>query len=45
MSGATSTVLGNALFELRALVDQTLPEIRLAAGMTTPPPDTKKKIA
>jgi hypothetical protein len=36
MLGATATVLSNALLELRALVDQALPEIRLAAGMTTP---------
>jgi hypothetical protein len=45
MIGATSTVLGNALLELRALVEQTMPEIRLAAGMTTPPPDAKLKKA
>jgi hypothetical protein len=37
MMGATARVLDNSLLELRALVDQTVPEIRLTAGMTTPP--------
>jgi hypothetical protein len=43
MSGATSAVLGNALYELRDLVERTLPEIRLAAGMTAPLADAKRK--
>jgi hypothetical protein len=37
--GATGTVLEDALMTLRALVDQSLPEIRLSSGMTTPPND------
>ncbi|MDQ5849863.1 MAG: hypothetical protein M3544_12975 [Pseudomonadota bacterium] len=45
MGGATSAVLGNALHGLHALVDHTLPEIRLATGMTTPPPDAQVKKA
>ncbi len=45
MIGATSAVLGNALYELRALVDQTLPKIRLATGMATPPLDAQSKKA
>ena len=35
--GATGTVLEASLIELRDLVDKSLPEIRLATGMTTPP--------
>ncbi len=42
LTGATSTVLGSALFELRAIVEQTLPEIRLATGMTTSVPPAVK---
>lgn len=35
VSGATGTVLINLLFELRDVLDQDWPELRLAAGMTT----------
>lgn len=35
--GATGTVLEDSLVRLRDLVDRSLPEIRLATGMTTPP--------
>jgi hypothetical protein len=35
--GATGTVLEASLIKLRELVDQSLPEIRLATGMTTLP--------
>jgi hypothetical protein len=38
VSGATGTALVNALYELRDVVDRTLPEVRLATGMTTLPP-------
>jgi len=38
VSGATGTALVNALYELRDVVDRTLPELRLATGMTTLPP-------
>jgi hypothetical protein len=37
MMGATGTVLEASLVKLRDLVDKSLPEIRLATGMTTPP--------
>lgn len=35
--GATGTVLEESLIKLRDLVDRSLPELRLATGMTTPP--------
>jgi hypothetical protein len=38
LTGATGTVLGTALVHLRAIVDRNLPQTRVAAGMTTPPP-------
>ena len=38
LTGATGTALVNALYELRNVVDQALPECRLASGMTTLPP-------
>ena len=37
LMGATGTVLEASLIKLRDLVDKSLPEIRLATGMTTPP--------
>ena len=37
--GATGTLLAHTLAELRYLVAQSLPEIRLASAMTTLPPD------
>jgi hypothetical protein len=37
LMGATGTVLEASLLKLRDLVDKSLPEIRLATGMTTPP--------
>jgi len=37
LKGATGTLLEDALLKLRDLVDKSLPEIRLATGMTTPP--------
>lgn len=40
VSGATGTVLVNALYELRDVVDRTVPELRLACGMTTLPPES-----
>jgi hypothetical protein len=39
VAGATGTVLVNALYELRDVVDRTVPELRLATGMTTLPGD------
>jgi hypothetical protein len=45
MTGATGTVLGNALLELRAIVERTMPQIRLATGMTTPAPVPANKAA
>ena len=39
LGGATGTALANALYELRDVVDRTVPEIRLATGMTTLPSD------
>ena len=39
VGGATGTALVNALYELRDVVDRTVPELRLASGMTTLPPD------
>jgi len=39
VSGATGTALVNALYELRDVVDRTVPELRLATGMTTLPGD------
>ena len=38
VTGATGTALVNTLFELRDLIDRSMPEIRLASGMTTVPP-------
>jgi hypothetical protein len=38
VSGATGTALVNILYELRDEVDKSLPEIRLASGMTGMPP-------
>ena len=37
LKGATGTVLEESLMKLRDLVDKSLPEIRLATGMTAPP--------
>jgi len=37
LGGATGAVLEESLVKLRDLVDRSLPEIRLATGMTTPP--------
>jgi hypothetical protein len=37
LRGATGIVLEESLIKLRDLVDKSLPEIRLAAGMTAPP--------
>ena len=37
LKGATGTLLEESLVKLRDLVDKSLPEIRLATGMTTPP--------
>lgn len=37
LMGATGTLLEDTLMKLRALVDRSLPEIRLSSGMTTPP--------
>lgn len=37
LRGATGAVLEESLIKLRDLVDKSLPEIRLATGMTTPP--------
>ena len=37
LKGATGALLEESLMRLRDLVDKSLPEIRLAAGMTTPP--------
>jgi hypothetical protein len=37
LMGATGTVLEESLMKLRDLVDRSLPEIRLATGMTKPP--------
>ena len=37
LRGATGALLEDSLKRLRNLVDQSLPEIRLATGMTTPP--------
>ena len=38
LMGATGTLLEDSLTKLRATTDQSLPEIRLASGMVTPPP-------
>lgn len=38
LMGATGTLLEDTLVQLRALVDRSLPEIRLSSGMTTPQP-------
>jgi hypothetical protein len=38
LMGATGAVLEDSLARLRATTDQSLPEIRLASGMVTPPP-------
>lgn len=35
--GATGTLLEESLLELQDLIDKSLPELRLSAGMTTPP--------
>ena len=35
--GATGTLLEDSLVQLRDLIDRSLPEIRLATGMTAPP--------
>jgi hypothetical protein len=35
-AGATGTALLNILYELRNAIDRTLPELRLASGMTEP---------
>jgi hypothetical protein len=35
--GATGTVLEQSLLKLRDLIDRSLPEVRLASGMLTPP--------
>ena len=37
LGGATGTVLEESLVKLRELIDKSLPEIRLATGMTAPP--------
>ena len=37
LGGATGTVLKDSLVSLRELIDKSLPEIRLATGMTAPP--------
>lgn len=37
LAGATGTVLEQSLIRLRDLIDKSLPEIRLATGMTAPP--------
>lgn len=37
LRGATGTFLEDTLIKLRDLTDKSLPEIRLATGMTTPP--------
>jgi hypothetical protein len=37
LRGATGTVLEESLIKLRDLIDKSLPEIRLATGMTAPP--------
>ena len=37
LTGATGTLLEHSLLKLRDLVDRSLPEIRLATGMTSPP--------
>ena len=36
LKGSTGILLEDSLLKLRDLVDRSLPEIRLAAGMTTP---------
>ena len=41
--GATGTVLEDSLRKLRDLIDQSLPEIRLSAGMTDLPEATRKR--
>ena len=38
LMGATGALLEDSLAKLRATTDQSLPEIRLASGMVTPPP-------
>ena len=37
LMGATGTVLEDSLLKLRGLIDRSLPEIRTASGMVTPP--------
>ena len=38
LMGATGTLLEDSLLKLRTLIDRSLPEIRIASGMVTPPP-------
>lgn len=38
VNGATGTLVNSSLVSLRDLIDKSLPEIRLATGMTAPPP-------
>jgi hypothetical protein len=37
LRGATGTLLEESLLALQVLIDKSLPELRLSAGMTTPP--------
>jgi len=37
LMGATGTILEDSLVKLRDLIDRSLPEVRLATGMTIPP--------
>jgi hypothetical protein len=37
LRGATGTLLEESLLDLQDLIDKSLPELRLSAGMTTPP--------
>jgi hypothetical protein len=37
LRGATGTLLEESLMQLQDLIDKSLPELRLSAGMTTPP--------
>ena len=37
LMGATGGVLEDSLLKLRDLIDRSLPEIRIASGMVTPP--------
>jgi len=48
LTGATGTILEESLKELRVLIDRSLPEVRLATGMTKaaiPMPDRRKRDA